>query len=455
MHIPAEIFKAYDIRGIVGKSLNADIIRHIGHALGSEALARGQHSLCLGYDGRLSSPELAKALAQGLLQTGVDVMMLGMVTTPMLYFAAYHLNTHSGVMLTGSHNPPEYNGLKMVLADETLSEASIMDLRERLIEQRLSHGTGTLSHIDISAAYLERISQDIKLARPMHIAIDCGNGVAGAFAQTLYEQLGCTVDALYCEVDGHFPNHHPDPCVAENLQDLIQQVKNSPAEVGLAFDGDGDRLGVVSAQGEIIASDRQLMLFADDVLREQAGASVVFDVKCSRNVAPWITARGGVPIMWKTGHALMKAKMQASHAALAGEVSGHIYFKHRWYGFDDGLYAGARLLEILSRSDADILARLPDSLNTPEQHIKMQEGEPHQLIAQLQHSAQFSLALAISQIDGLRVEYADGFGLMRASNTTPVLVLRFEADNQTALNRIQNDFRSVLLQVMPHLQLPF
>ncbi len=463
MTIPKEIFKAYDIRGIVGKTLTPEIVEHIGHALGSEAKDRQQTEICIGYDGRLSGPSLAEALSKGIRKAGIDVVNLGMVATPMVYFAAYHLNTHCGVMVTGSHNPPDYNGLKMVLAGETLSTQAIQDLRERILSQRLHHGAGQERNYDIANDYIRTIQADIQLARPMHIAVDSGNGVAGAFAKTLYEAIGCTVTELFCEVDGHFPNHHPDPSVPENLNDLIAELKSGAAEIGLAFDGDGDRLGVVTKDGQIIYPDRQLLLFAEDVIANNPNAHVIFDVKSTRNLAPWIIKRGGQPVLWKTGHSLVKAKIKELDAALAGEMSGHVFFndhkhgKKRWYGFDDGLYSGARMLEILSRvaDPSALLNGLPDSVSTPEQHIHMQEGEPHALIAQLQQSAHFEGASQVVTIDGLRVEYADGFGLMRPSNTTPVIVLRFEADNPTALARIQAQFRTIILAAAPQVTLPF
>ncbi|MGZ8252990.1 MAG: phosphomannomutase/phosphoglucomutase, partial [Methylophilaceae bacterium] len=443
MQIPKEIFKAYDIRGIVGKTLTPEIVQAIGHAIGSEAVARRQSKICVGYDGRLSGPELASALSRGIRQAGIDVINLGLVATPMVYFAAYHLNTHCGVMVTGSHNPPDYNGLKMVLAEETLSGDTIQSLRLRIENSDFAHGNGVESSYDIAPDYIARITSDIKLARPMKIAVDCGNGVPGAFAAPLYRGLGCEVEELFCEVDGHFPNHHPDPSVPENLQDLIQALQKGDAEIGLAFDGDGDRLGVVTKEGNIIYPDRQLLLFAEDVLKRETGATIIYDVKSTRNLAPWIKARGGVPLMWKTGHSLVKAKMKETGSALAGEMSGHIFFKERWFGFDDGLYSGARLLEILSHFDnpSTVLNALPDSVSTPEQHISMQEGEPHALIAKLQQTAKFAGAIEVITIDGLRAEYPDGFGLMRPSNTTPVIVLRFEADNEAALKRIQQAFR--------------
>ncbi len=463
MQIPHEIFKAYDIRGIVGKTLTPAIVEAIGQALGSEATMRRQTQICIGYDGRLSGPELAAALSRGIRSTGIHVINLGMVATPMVYFAAHHLGMHCGVMVTGSHNPPDYNGLKMVLAGETLSGEAIQGLRQRILSNQLFEGQGSESSYDIAPDYIAKIQSDIRLSRRMKIAVDCGNGVAGAFAKTLYEAIGCEVEELFCEVDGHFPNHHPDPSVPENLTDLIAALKNGDAEIGLAFDGDGDRLGVVTKDGNIIYPDRQLLLFAAEVLKQNPAATIIYDVKSTRHLAPWIAARGGEPVIWKTGHSLVKAKIQETGAALAGEMSGHVFFndsragQKRWYGFDDGLYAGARLLEILSQSEdaSSMLNTLPDSVSTPEQHIQMQEGEPHTLIAALQKSAMFEGADRVITIDGLRVEYPDGFGLMRPSNTTPVVVLRFEADSLAALQRIQAQFKKIILEAAPTAKLPF
>jgi phosphomannomutase/phosphoglucomutase len=457
MQLPKEIFKAYDIRGIVGKTLTPEIVETIGQAIGSEATVRRQTQICIGYDGRLSGPELAAALARGIRKAGVHVIDLGMVATPMVYFAACHLGTNCGVMVTGSHNPPDYNGLKMVLGGETLSGEAIQGLRNRIELGELFEGDGSYSQYDIEQDYISRIASDIKLARPLKIAVDCGNGVAGAFAGKLYRALGCEVQELYCEVDGHFPNHHPDPSVPENLHDLIAVLETGDAELGLAFDGDGDRLGVVTTDGQIIYPDRQLMLFAADVLSRSPGATIIYDVKSTRNLHPWIARHGGEPLLWKTGHSLVKAKMKETGAQLAGEMSGHVFFKERWYGFDDGLYTGARLLEILSTAadPSAILHALPDSISTPEQHIKMHEGEPHALLARLAQEATFEGADRVIGIDGLRVEYPDGFGLMRASNTTPVIVLRFEADNEAALRRIQEQFRGIILAAAPHVELPF
>jgi len=455
--LPREIFKAYDIRGIVGKTLTADIVRRIGHGLGSLAVERGQRGLAVGRDGRLSGPELATALMEGIRQAGIDTIDVGCVPTPVVYFAAHELGCASCVAVTGSHNPPDYNGLKMVIGGETLAGEAIQGIRQRVDAGQLSHGNGQASSADVQPAYLERITGDVRLARPMKIVIDCGNGVAGAIAPQLFRALGCELIELFCAVDGSFPNHHPDPSKPENLQEVIRALRETEAEIGLAFDGDGDRLGVVTKDGEIIYPDRQLMLFAADVLQRCPGQPIIYDVKCTRLLAPWIRQQGGEPLMWKTGHALVKAKLRETGAPLAGEMSGHVFFKERWFGFDDGLYAGARLLEILSRAaDANApLKGLPDSSSTPELNIVMQEGEPFVLIDDLQRQAHFVGAREIITIDGLRVEYADGFGLARPSNTTPVVVLRFEADNAGALARIQADFRRVLKEARPDLVLPF
>jgi phosphomannomutase / phosphoglucomutase len=458
MHkIPPEIFKAYDIRGVVGKTLDSEIVKAIGHAIGTEARSRGLASIAIGRDGRLSGPELAPALAEGLQASGIDVIDAGAVATPMLYFAAYTLCGYSGVMVTGSHNPAEYNGLKMVLGGETLAAESIQRLRLRLEDNDLMHGEGGYRKVDIAEAYLGRITGDIKLARPLKIVVDCGNGIAGMYAPELYRRLGCEVLELYCDVDGTFPNHHPDPSIPENLRALIETLRATDADLGLAFDGDGDRVGVVTGDGSVIYPDRQLMLFAADVLSRNPGGRIIFDVKCTRNLATWIERHGGEPIMWKTGHSFIKGKLKETNALLAGEMSGHIFFKERWYGFDDGLYAGARLLELLgNQTDIDAtLHALPDSVSTPELHIRLKEGENYELIAQLQKTARFDNPERIITTDGLRVEYKDGFGLARSSNTMPVIVLRFEADNEASLRHIQNDFRRVILKAKPDAALPY
>ncbi|TXH29401.1 MAG: phosphomannomutase/phosphoglucomutase [Elusimicrobia bacterium] len=455
--LPPEIFKAYDIRGIVGKTLTVEVVREIGRGLGSLAIERGQRAVAVGRDGRLSGPELAAALSEGLRATGVDTIDVGCVPTPVVYFAAHELGCHSCVAVTGSHNPPDYNGLKMVISGETLAGETIQGIRRRVDADQLLVGNGQASQADVGPAYLARIRGDVHLQRPMKIAIDCGNGVAGSLAPLLFRALGCELVELFCTVDGTFPNHHPDPSRPENLRHLIGVLQETEAEIGLAFDGDGDRLGVVTKDGEIIYPDRQLMLFAADVLGRCPGQPILYDVKCTRLLAPWIRRHGGVPLMWKTGHALIKAKLKDTAAPLAGEMSGHVFFQERWYGFDDGLYAAARLLEIVSRSaDANpVLKALPNSCSTPELNIAMAEGEPHALIEQLRHEARFADAHEIIAIDGLRVEYPDGFGLARPSNTTPVVVLRFEADTTEALRRIQADFRRVILAARPGLRLPF
>ena len=388
----------------------------------------------------------------------MDVVDIGVVATPMVYFATYHYGTGSGVMVTGSHNPPEYNGLKMMVAGDTLAAEAIQELRKLVEAGDFAQGSGKVERADVREQYLDRITSDVKLERPLTIAVDCGNGSPGATAPELFRRLGCKVIELYCDVDGNFPNHHPDPSKPENLEDLIEKLRASDAELGLAFDGDGDRLGVVTKSGQVIYPDRQLMLFAAEVLSRNPGAEVIFDVKCTRNLFPWIREHGGKPLLWKTGHSLIKSKLKETGAPLAGEMSGHLFFKDRWYGFDDGLYAGARLLELVSREkDASKpLEALPDSLSTPEINVKLaREGENHELIALLQKSAKFEGATGVNTIDGLRVEYPDGFGLARASNTTPTIVLRFEADDSAALARIKTEFRRVLTEAKPGIALPF
>ncbi len=455
--LPREIFRAYDIRGIVGAALTPERVALIGRAIGSEARLIGHASIAVGRDNRPSGVKLGAALVDGLRAAGMDIIDLGMITTPMLYFAARHLGTDSGVMVTGSHNPPAYNGLKIVLDGESLSEQGIQALRRRVESDDFSNGSGGYRRQDIHQAYLDRITADIKPARPLRVVIDAGNGIAGAYAPELFQALGCEVEPLFCEVDGRFPNHHPDPSRPENLAALIDRVRATGADLGLAFDGDADRLGVVGPDGAIVWPDRQVMLFAADLLARHPGAKIVYDVKSTRNLAPWIRAHGGEPILWKTGHSLLKAKLKASGALLAGEMSGHIFFKERWYGFDDGLYAGARLVEILSRQ-TDVgaaLAALPDSLNTPELQVRMAEGEAHRLIAEFAERTVFEGAREVIRVDGLRVEYPDGFGLLRASNTTPVITLRFEADTPEAMARIQAEFRAILLNARPDLSLSF
>ncbi len=454
---PAEIFKAYDIRGVVGRTLTASYAELIGKALGSEALTRGASSIAFGRDGRLSGPELGQALVKGILSTGIDVIDVGMVPTPVLYFAAQEQTNGSGVMLTGSHNPPDYNGFKMVLAGETLAEDSIQRLRKRIELNDFASGTGKYSTIPLVDKYISRITSDVKMKRPLKIVVDCGNGVAGGVAPRLYKAMGCEVIELYCDIDGKFPNHHPDPSQPKNLVDLIEAVKVHKADLGLAFDGDGDRLGVISPDGNVIWPDRLLMLFAEDVLNRNQGAQIIFDIKCTSNLTKVIWEKGGEPLMWKTGHSLIKAKMKQSGALLAGEMSGHIFFKERWFGFDDGIYSGARLLEILAsdvRQPRVVFASLPDSVNTPELQIQMREGAHHAFIEKLLDNADFGEA-NITMIDGIRADYADGWGLVRASNTTPCLVLRFEGQTKEAMEKVQARFKQVLHNIDETLVLPF
>ncbi|MEM5367338.1 phosphomannomutase/phosphoglucomutase [Paraburkholderia azotifigens] len=463
--ISQSIFKAYDIRGVIGKTLDAETARSIGRAFGSEVRAQGGDAVVVARDGRLSGPELIQALSDGLRAAGVDVVNVGMVPTPVGYFAASvplkleggERRVDSCIVVTGSHNPPDYNGFKMVLRGAAIYGEQIQGLYKRITENRFESGNGTYQEYDIADAYLERITSDIKLARPLKLVVDTGNGVAGGLAPRLFKALGCELVELFTEIDGNFPNHHPDPAHPENLQDVIRALKETDAEIGFAFDGDGDRLGVVTKDGQIIYPDRQLMLFAEEVLSRNKGAQIIYDVKCTRNLATWVKEKGGEPLMWKTGHSLVKAKLRETGAPLAGEMSGHVFFKDRWYGFDDGLYTGARLLEILARvqDPSALLNSLPNSHSTPELQLKLQEGENFELIARLQKSAKFPDADQVVTIDGLRVEYPDGFGLARSSNTTPVVVMRFEADNDAALKRIQEDFRRVILAEKADAQLPF
>ncbi len=460
MQIPAHVFKAYDIRGVVPSALNAEFAQALGRAFGTQALAQGETQVAVGRDGRLSGPTLAQALIQGLVDVGVQVIDVGMVTTPQLYFAAHTLCT-SGIQITGSHNPKDYNGFKMVMAGRAIHGEEIQGLRQMMQDQTwVLKAGGHVTPVDVNQAYLDRIVQDIHLSRPMRIVVDSGNGIAGASAPGILRAIGCEVIELFSEVDGEFPNHHPDPSKPENLQDLMAALQNTGAELGLAFDGDGDRLGLVTNDGQTIYPDRQMMLFARDVLSRVPGGSIVFDVKCSQQLAPVIRAAGGEPVMFKTGHSLIKAQMKTINAPLGGEMSGHVFFKERWYGFDDGTYAACRLLEILSRSpDANaVLHALPTSQSTPELNVACAEGEPHRVTADLLQLAQTqglpspAHAPVLCDIDGLRIDWSDGFGLVRASNTTPVLVLRFEGQSPAALSRIQTDMMAMLRQVKPDAQ---
>ena len=501
MTFPDQIFKAYDIRGVVETSLTAEIVQRIGTALGSKALQQGVNEMVVGWDGRLTGPGLANALANGLLSTGCDVIEVGQVPTPALYFATMEFNTGSGVMVTGSHNPPEYNGLKMMIAGVTLSGEAIQKIKQQVIAHECHDGVGgdsataqgQLSRREILPAYCKAIEEDISLARPLKVVIDCGNGVAGAVAPSVFRRLGCEVIELFCDVDGTFPNHHPDPSQVENLQDLIKAVQDHKADFGMAFDGDGDRLGIVSANGDVIWPDRQMALFARAVLQARPGAEIIFDVKCSQILPKLIRQYGGVATMWKTGHSFIKAKLKETGAALAGEMSGHIFFNDRWGGFDDGIYAGARLCELLaadSRPPSAQFAAIPNTINTPELRLEMNEGEQHELVAELvaavanatnatnenddddnDDAALFDDTTAreggsadfagsknrptVNTIDGVRVDFADGFGLLRASNTTPTVIMRFEATTQAQLENIQDRFRTLILSVRPRLRLPF
>ncbi|HED17332.1 MAG TPA: phosphomannomutase/phosphoglucomutase [Gammaproteobacteria bacterium] len=455
--LPEEIFRAYDIRGIVGKTLTQEIVLDIGRAIGSEVKHQGLNKIVVARDGRMSGPELMNALVHGLQSTGLQVLELGQAPTPVLYFATHYLGNGSGVMLTGSHNPPDYNGLKIMIGGLTLHGDTIKALRERILSGRLVQGDGETQTLDVVPSYIERISSDVRLERPMKIVIDCGNGVAGMMAPQLFRSLNCEVIELFCEVDGNFPNHHPDPSKPENLVALIRTVNEHKADLGIAFDGDGDRLGVVDSDGKIIWPDRFLMLMARDVLMRQPGSKIIYDVKCTRHLASYISEHGGDPLMWKTGHSFIKAKMLETDAQLAGEMSGHVFFKERWFGFDDALYAAARLLEILSaeeQSSTQVFAGLPEDVSTPELSIELSEGEQFRMMQKLIDTAKFGGAKLIT-IDGLRVEFEDGWGLVRASNTTPTLVLRFEAESAESLSRIQQLFRDHLLSVKADMTIPF
>ena len=455
--ISESIFKAYDIRGVVNETLTPEVVELIGKAFGSEARKKSHQTVVIAMDGRLSSPKIAEALSKGLMSTGCDVIDIGMVPTPVLYFATHLLKTGTGIMITGSHNPPQYNGLKMVLAGHTLHGETIQELLQRIQREDFQTGSGEYQQQDVSEDYLNTICADIKLARPLRIAVDCGNGVAGELAPELFKRMGCEVVELFSEIDGSFPNHHPDPSKLENLVDLEKAIDEFHVDLGLAFDGDGDRVGIIDNKKKIIWPDRQMMLYAEDVLSRNPGAQIIFDIKSSNNLGKEIEKMGGKPLMWKSGHSLIKAKMKETGALLAGEMSGHIFFKERWYGFDDGLYSAARMLEILSKkapSADQVFAELPDSFNTPELQIQFAEGEHYQFMDKLKAVADFGEA-DISTIDGMRVNYDFGWGLIRASNTTPCLVLRFEADSEDGLRKVQEKFRQQILNVDDSLQLKF
>ncbi|MCE8020740.1 phosphomannomutase/phosphoglucomutase [Halomonas sp. MCCC 1A11036] len=456
--VPASIFRAYDIRGIVDDTLTEATVEKIGRAIGSEAAARNESTVIVARDGRLSGPRLSEALVRGLTAAGRDVIDIGMVPTPVLYFATHVLEgTASGVMVTGSHNPPDYNGFKIVLGGETLSGEAITALYKRIESGDLLKGQGSVRHEDVRDAYLERILGDIRLERPLKAVVDCGNGVAGELGPKLIEKLGVETIPLFAEIDGNFPNHHPDPGKLENLQDVIRTVKETGADIGLAFDGDGDRLGVVTPSGQLIYPDHLMMAFAEDMLERNPGARVIFDVKCTGNLAGVVEKAGGTPEMWRTGHSLIKARMKETGAQLAGEMSGHIFFQERWYGFDDGIYGAARLLEILSKQEDDadtFFARYPQDLGTPEINVHVTDENKFELVDKLAREGDFGDEGVKTTLDGIRVDYPDGWGLCRASNTTPVLVLRFEGKSDAALERIRNRFADALKQVDPALTLP-
>ncbi len=455
--IPDTIFRAYDIRGLAEQQLTDEVVYAIGLAIGSEALDQGQQSVVISADGRHSSPRICDAMTKGLIDSGRDVINIGTLPTPLMYFATHQLGTQSGVMITGSHNPAEYNGIKVVIGGRALSGAAIQGLRNRIINNDLASGKGQLTNQDIEQPYVDYIVNDVAIAQPLKVVLDAGNGVAGAIAPRLFEELGCEIIQLYCEVDGNFPNHHPDPSVEANLEDLKRVVLEQGADLGIAFDGDGDRLGVVTATGKSVPADRLLMLFAQDVVSRNPGADVLFDVKCTRNLNTLISNYGGRPIMWKTGHSFMKEKMAETGALLGGELSGHIFFKERWFGFDDGMYAAARLIEILSTSDPDLdlqLEAFPESISSPELKVESTEEQKFNIIKQLTNAGNFDDG-KISTLDGVRVDFPDGWGLVRASNTTPMLVLRFEADTEDAMARIQNLFKQQLSGVDNNLQFGF
>ncbi len=458
MSISPAIFRAYDIRGVVTDTLTAEVVHEVGRAFGSECHERGVKTAVVARDGRLSGPDLIAALSAGINSAGVDVIDIGMVPTPVLYFATYHLNTGTGIMVTGSHNPPEYNGLKMVLEGDALFGDGITALYERIQAGKLHSGSGSLSKQDILQDYLDRVIGDIKIDRPMRIAYDCGNGVAGAAAPQLFDALGCDSTSMFTDVDGNFPNHHPDPAKLENLEDIIKVVRDEKREVGLAFDGDGDRVGVVDDKGNVIWPDRQMVLFAQDVISRNPGARIIYDVKCSKVLPDAISEAGGEPDMWKTGHSFIKARIKETGALLGGEMSGHIFFKERWYGFDDALYAAARLLEILSkdpRPASEIFGQIPDSINTPELNVVLdRDGAQHDFIEAFVKNATFEGA-KLTTIDGVRADFEDGWGLVRASNTTPSLVIRFEASSNEALKRIQDEFRATMAATDSSVEIPF
>lgn len=458
MQISTEIFRAYDIRGIVDQTLTHDAVFNIGRALGTKVLSLQGDTIVVGRDGRLSGPSLSQQLINGILSTGCNVIDVGLVPTPVLYFAAKHLKITSAVMLTGSHNPPDYNGLKIIIDGTTIYGAAIQELYKIIVNAAFVHGAGTYSTLDVTENYITEIEQTLKIQKKLTVVVDCGNGAAGVVAPKLLQQLGCTVIPLFCDVDGNFPNHHPDPSDPKNLKVLQQTVLEHNADVGFAFDGDGDRLGIIDNTGKIIWPDRLLMLFAQELLGRNPGATIIYDVKCSRAVESIIKNAGGIPLMWNTGHSLIKAKMFETGALLAAEMSGHIFFKDRWYGFDDAIYTAARFIEILSQDNqtsAQMLAKFPELVSTPELNITVTEESKFEIMQNLLKNAAFSQPSKIITIDGMRVEFTDGWGLVRPSNTTPKLVVRFEAVNDKVLTDIKGEFRAALLKVAPNLTLPF
>ena len=455
--VPESLVRLYDIRGIAGDDLTVDVVRGLGRAIGSEAYEKGQQAVLVARDGRKSSPELMQALVDGLLASGIDVIDLGLVPSPLLYFGTHYLGSNSGVMLTGSHNPPEYNGLKIIIDGETLSGEALRRLRDRVNKGDLLEGQGSYSEQSLVADYLQQLGEDVQLARPLKVVVDCGHGVASEVAPAMLQRLGCEVIELNCTTDGDFPSHHPDPAQPANMQQLIESVRSSEADVGIAFDGDGDRLGIVDSSGKIIWPDRLLMFLASDVVATNPGTDVIFDVKSTRHLTSQILELGGRPIMWKSGHSLLKAKMRETGAMLAGELSGHIFFQDRWYGFDDALYAAARVLELLAldpRGSAEVFAELPESPSTPELLLILDGADPHLLMEQLLEKAQFPGA-KVSDMDGLRAEFEEGWGLVRASNTMPALTFRFEARDQESLEKIEDVFRHFIQEMLPGLTLPF
>lgn len=457
-NISRTIFRSNDIRGKVQDQLTPDAAYSIGLAFGSESLLSEQQKIIVARDGRLSSPSLSEAVIQGLMDSGVDVIDIGAVPTPLLYFATHTLETSSGIMITGSHNPVNYNGLKIVLKNQILSSNQIQSLYYRIQQKKFSSGNGKCTSLDIIPSYYSYILNDIKIKRKFRVVIDSGNGIPGNVFPELARKLGCEVIELYCDVDGTFPNHFPDPSVPKNLEALIESVKQNKADLGIAFDGDGDRLGIVTSQGKIIWPDRQLMLFSSQVLKENPNATIIYDVKCTRQLEPWIKKHHGIPLMWKTGHSFIKEKINEIDAKLAGEMSGHFYFNDRWFGFDDGLYSAARLLEILSQEDTSsidaIFSRLPDSLSTPELRVPFPDINKFKFVENFKKKSTFNDG-KLNTVDGVRVEFDYGFGLLRASNTTPCLILRFEADTPQNLKHVQDIFKQNLLSLDPSLQLPF